>query len=258
MAEEKKKSFMEHFLELRARVLFCVLFLLAATAVALVFGRDVLDFIMLPFNEAALVIGKSDAFRITSIRPVESFNVYLVASLIAGLVLASPFLVYQIWCFVDPGLLEKERKALKPLLWLGAVLFALGALFGHLYVTKLAFLYLMKFNDWIGVHPQWTISAVVNFCGVIFIAFGTAFELPIVILFLTKIGLMTPGKLRRGRRYFVVIACIISALLTPPDPVSMIAMAVPLVLLYEIGIILSKGVYRGEPEEGDAAKNKNV
>lgn len=249
MPQDGRRSFMSHFLELRARLMLCLLGVGAAMVLCLIFGGQILDFLVRPCRQAAAVGATfrgepAKSLNLVAIHPAEAFNTYLYVSLLAGLVLASPFIIYQAWRFLSPGLLDSEKRALKPILFLGFVLFIAGALLAHLYITKLAFLYLLLFSQWIGIEVLWTVTSVVNFSLALLIAFGAVFELPLVILALVKAGIITPAALRKGRRYFILIDCIVSAIVTPPDPMSMIAMAAPLLLLYEFSIVLAGLAYK--------------
>ena len=190
-----------------------------------------------------------DKARITSLGPAEAFGVYLKVSLIAGLVLTSPYVFYQIWSFVAAGLFPRERRFAYTLLPLAVGLFMGGAVFCYFVVFPQVLSFLMWFNQWMNIRPQIRISDWLGFALTLPLVFGLAFQLPLVMLMLDRVGLVHVGTFRSKRRHAILICFVVAMLLTPPDPMSQIMMAVPLVALYELGLVLIR--LRGGPADDE-------
>ncbi len=178
--------------------------------------------------------------------PIEPIMLWLKMSFLLGLILAFPFLLHQVWLFVAPGLLPDERRALIPILALAAFLFPLGAGFAYIvFQPILGFLVNFQISN---IEPMLNANLLINVELKFMMGFGLAFEMPIAVMFLTFMGLLTPQRLREWRPYSIVIIAFLSAMLTPPDPLSMIVMMLPLFALYEISILLSIPVARKQKE----------
>lgn len=169
-----------------------------------------------------------------TLSPAGGFAVAMKVSLGCALVLSFPVLLYLAGDFLLPALTKKERRYFSPALVAGAVLFYAGMALCYFVTMPWALQFFWKFNDVMGIENLWTINEYVKFTTRLLIAFGVVFEMPLVILFLVKIGVVDHGVLRRNRRYAIVIAFVVAAVLTPPDIVTQLIMAVPLVLLYEL------------------------
>jgi sec-independent protein translocase protein TatC len=171
--------------------------------------------------------------------------------------LASPVIVYQFWMFVAPGLYEKERRLIIPIVLLSTVFFFGGALFGYFIVFPVGFKYLMSFaTD--NIRPMPSMREYLGFASTMLLSFGLVFELPILITFLAKLGVVTVAFLKKNRKYAILLNFIIAAILTPsPDAVSQILMVVPLMLLYEISILGAK-IFGKKPTEPDADTGEEV
>jgi sec-independent protein translocase protein TatC len=168
----------------------------------------------------------------------ESFMVYLKVSLVAGLVLSSPWVFYQLWLFVAAGLYPHERKYVYIYLPMSLTLFLVGVVFCFFAVFPLVLDFLLEFSRWMGVTPQIRLSEWVTFAIMLPLMFGLSFQLPLVMLFLEKISIFEANDYREKRRIAILAISIISMVLTPAEPISMIAMMVPLIILYELGIVL--------------------
>ena len=167
--------------------------------------------------------------------------VRLNLSLIGGAILALPIIFYQMWVFIAPGLLGKERSYILRIVGLSVLCFLAGAALAYQVVVPIALRFMIKMAA-PGIDPFFDIRNYIGFVVRLLIAFGVVFELPVLSYFLTKIGLMTPKFLSKNRRYAIVLIFILGALLTPPDVFSQLLMAAPLILLYEISILTSKWV----------------
>lgn len=169
----------------------------------------------------------------------EGFFTYLKVAFLAGILLASPVIFYQFWAFISPGLYSHEKKYIFPFTFFSVMFFVGGSLFGYFVVFPFAFEFFMSFNnDQIRALPS--LKEYLTFSTKLLLAFGAAFELPIFIFFLAKLGIVTVEGLARNRKYFLVGAFIAAAILTPPDVVTQVLMAIPLMLLYELGIIAAR------------------
>jgi len=182
---------------------------------------------------------------------------HLKVSFVVGLMLALPVILHQLWKFISPGLLAKERKYIAPFVVTATLLFLAGAAFCFLFVLPFAMSFLLTYK--IGaLTPMLSVGNYVNFCLKFILAFGAVFELPIVIVFLTRMGVVTPKTLAKNRKYAALLAFVASAVLTPtPDAFNQTLMAVPIIILYEAGILVSRFIVRRKPikEEGEAVPN---
>lgn len=227
--DDKQLTLVEHLSELRRRLVICFLSIFAGSLLCYLVIKRILDFLVKP-------VGK-----LVFIAPQEAFIAYLKLSLIAGIFLALPVILYQIWCFVSTGLKQNEKKYLLFYGPFSFVLFLAGASFAYFLILPLGLRFLLGFAT-SALQPMISISRYVSFVGMLLLVFGVVFELPLVIMFLTKINLVSPKLLREKRKYAILLIFIIAAVLTPPDIVTQILMAGPLILLYEISIFFSKFV----------------
>jgi sec-independent protein translocase protein TatC len=182
----------------------------------------------------------------------EAFFTYLKVSFLAGILLASPVLLYQFWLFVAPGLYKKERHLLGPIIAITSFFFIGGALFGYFVVFPSGFKFLLSFGtDYIRTLPS--MREYLDFSTKLMIAFGLVFEMPVLLTFLARLGVTSVAGLKRNRRYAVVLSFVVAAFLTP-DVVSMLLMAVPLMILYEVAILGARLVTRRKPAEENTEK----
>jgi sec-independent protein translocase protein TatC len=185
--------------------------------------------------------------------PMEPFMMYLKVSLIAGLVFSSPWVFYQIWSFVAAGLYPHEKKYVHFFLPFSLGLFLGGVFFCFFVVLPVILDYLFTFNSWLGITPFIRISEWVSFAVMLPVMFGIGFQLPLVMLFLERIGIFTVADYRSKRRIAILVIAIASMMLTPPDPGSMLMLMFPMIGLYEGGIWLVAALRRRSPFEGKAA-----
>ena len=231
MRQDKKQPLLEHLEELRRRILLSVACVFLAACVFYNFVERILPYLLEPVG------------RVVFIAPTEAFVTHVKIALFGGLFLSSPFVIYQIWKFVSMGLAQNERKYIMLFAPASFLFFISGACFGYLVILPIGMKFLLSFgSDY--MLPMITVSKYITFVGVLTLAFGVVFELPLVILFLTKIGLVTPEFLSRRRRHAIVLIFIVAALLTPPDVVTQVLMAGPLLVLYEISILFSRWAYK--------------
>jgi sec-independent protein translocase protein TatC len=231
-----EQPFVQHLVELRDRLLHS-LYGIGAVLVALLLypgPSKLYDLLALP-----LVQTLPEGSRMIAVGVVSPFLVPIKVSVLAALALSLPWIMYQVWSFVAPGLYKHEKKLVLPLVAASTVLFYTGAAFCYFFVFGQAFPAIQKMAPMsVAVSPD--IEAYLDFVITMFIAFGVAFEVPIVVVILARMGIVTIEQLKAFRTYFVVGAAAVAGLVTPPDPVSMIALLVPMVLLYEFGILAAQ------------------
>ena len=174
------------------------------------------------------------------LKPMGMFLVKLEIVLVGGAILALPVLLFQIWLFVAPGLFNHERRYVSFIILSSTACFVAGALVAYLGVVPLALSFLAGMSEGTGVTPQYDIGFYIGFVLRLLVAFGAVFELPVATFFLAKVGVLTSDLMRRGRRYAIVLSFVLAALLTPPDPISQLLMALPLIVLYEISIWVAR------------------
>lgn len=244
--EEEGMTLLQHLEELRVRLMRCVIAVALGFVACYAFSTQLFDFLMMPM---AGVLHESH-FQYTY--PPEAFFTYIKISIVAGIFVVSPYIFAQIWGFIAPGLYEHERKWFVPLVLVTAILFTAGALFGYFVVFPFGFDFFASFStEEIKFVPK--LSEYTSFCLKLLFAFGFAFELPVFIFFLARLGIVTSVGLRKKRKYAILIAFIISAILTPPDPFTQTLMAGPIIILYESGIWIAAMFGKRKPEpEADA------
>jgi len=231
---EYKMPFLEHLGELRKRIMWSLGAVLVGVAVTLNFTDRLMKFVRRPFDVAA------PGQKLVFLTPTEAFWVYMKVALIAGMVLAMPMILYQIWAFIAPGLYAHEKRYAAPFVIIGSVFFLLGAAFAQLVVIPFAMRFLVSFPG-ADLAPMISINAYVDFILKFTLAFGVVFELPVVITLASRMGLVTPQWLARNRKYAILVNFIIAAVLTPtPDIFNQTLMAGPLIVLYELGIISAR------------------
>jgi sec-independent protein translocase protein TatC len=242
---DKPKTLVEHLGELRQRLIFILLAVAVTSTVAYLYNDQILAFIM--------NTGKIE--KLVFIKPMEAFFVIVKMSIFIGVVGAMPFILYQVWKYVGVALKPHERRYL---IYFGPVsylLFMSGAALAFLGVIPLAVKFLLSFSKQ-NVQPLITLDAYLNFLNALVIAFGLVFQLPLVMFLLSLLGIVTPAMLKKTRKYAIVGIFVFAAVITPTtDAVSMMMLAGPVMVLYEIGVLISKAVWRKrakaelEPEE---------
>lgn len=240
--------FLDHLEELRWRILWSLLALVVGTGIGwwLVQSYDVLGRLKKPIEPFLPPGGK-----LYMTHPTDAFVVTIKLAVLIGLVLAIPVLVWQAWAFFSPALYQKEKRFLIPVLFSGTVLFAAGAALAYLWVLPAAFKILLGFQR-ADLEPIITVDAYISFAAQLVLAFGLSFELPLIIMLLAAMGIVTPAFLSKNRRYWIVLASVVAALVTPtPDVLTMLVMMVPLLLLYEVGILLARVVSRAPAKQPD-------
>ena len=227
-----EQPFVQHLKELRDRLVKSFIAVAVMCAILSIFPGPAQLYDLLA---APLVAQLPEGTRLIATSVISPFLVPLKIMLMAGFLLALPVVLYQAWAFVAPGLYAHEKRLGMPLVLSSTILFFIGVAFCYFFVFGQVFKFIQSFAPKsITAAPD--IEAYLSFVLTMFIAFGLAFEVPIVVIVLARMGLVTIEKLKAFRSYFIVLAFIIAAIVTPPDVVSQLALAIPMVILYEIGI----------------------
>jgi sec-independent protein translocase protein TatC len=242
--DASQETFLSHLIELRTRLVRSLLVFAVACAPALYFSAELYDVLAMP-----LMANLPEGSKMIATGVISPFLIPMKIALMAGFVLSLPFILYQGWAFVAPGLYAHEKRLVLPLVVSSTLLFILGMVFCYFIVFGKVFAFIASFAPKsISVAPD--IEAYFNFVLGMFLAFGLAFEVPVVVVVLVITGLVKVEQLREWRGYVIVAVFVIAAVVTPPDVVSQIALAVPMCILYEVGILVGQFVTRKRKEEG--------
>jgi len=227
-------SFLEHLDELRTRLTVSALALLGGFLVAFAFSGYVFDFIMRPLQDALPPGG-----QLVYTEPAEAFLLYLKIAALAGTVLAAPIVMWQLWLFIAPGLYTNEKRYAIPFVLMSSVFFVSGAAFSHYMVFPFAWRFFASFgSDYVEFMPR--IAPAFSLYAKMALAMGAVFQMPTLVLFLARMGVVTAGFLVRQIKYAILVIFILAAVLTPgPDVVSQLLMAGPMVLLYALSILIA-------------------
>ena len=230
MHEDDKLPLTSHLDELRKRLIRCSVAVIIGFLISYGFKEKLFAILTRPLME---VMDAGDTLIFTGIP--EAFFTFLKVSLLSGILLAIPVIMFEFWMFVAPGLYKNERKIMLPIVIISSFFFVGGALFGYFIVFPYGFQFLLGFATET-LRPFPSMKEYLSFSAKLLLAFGFVFELPIVITFLARIGLVTVDFLKKNRKYAILLFFVGSAILTPPDVVTQVMMSIPLMILYEISI----------------------
>jgi sec-independent protein translocase protein TatC len=242
-----QEGFMSHLVELRNRLIKAVAAVMAVFVVLFLYpgASAIYDFLAQP-----MLASLPQGTRMIATGVITPFMVPVKVTLLAAFILALPYVLYQAWAFVAPGLYRHEQKLALPLIVSSSLLFLAGMAFCYFIVFNTVFAFITSFAPQ-SITPAPDIEAYLSFVITMFIAFGVTFEVPIVVVLLVRMGIMSVEKLRDIRGYVVVAAFVIAAVVTPPDVISQFMLAVPLWILYEVGLLLARNI-RPRPHESGA------
>ncbi len=271
MAKEKttqdKMSFLDHLEDLRWHLIRACLAIVIAASFAflakefifdvLLFGPRRADFwtydILCRISTATGIDGgfcfDEMPFRIQSRTMGGQFSAHIWVAITAGFIISFPYVIHEFWKFVAPAMKDNEKRNAQGFIFISSLLFFIGVLFGYYVLTPLSINFLGKYQVSENVFNDFDLSSYMRLVRISVLASGLIFELPIVMYFLTKVGVVTPQFLRNYRKYALVIVLIISAIITPPDVVSQVIVAIPVLILYEVSIFISRIVYKKEQQK---------
>jgi len=241
-------GFWEHLDELRGALVRSALAVAATSALCLAFAARLQHLLVLPFERAAAQVGPA-AGHLALLTPTEGFLVRIKLALLAGLLLASPVVFWQIWGFVAPGLHARERRLVLPVAGASSLLFVAGSAFGW-WVMGIATAFLLGYGTET-IPNQWSLASYAAFTAQVMLGLGLVFQLPLAILFLVRLGVLGTAGLRRARRLALVVIVVAVALLPMQDPLSLVLMSAPLYLLYELSILAGRVVERRSRRAAD-------
>ena len=252
---QKQGSFVSHLTELRTRIIHSFYFLICFFIISFYFSEEIYRFLVQPYADAVKNDSQERRMIFTALQ--ETFITYLKVSFFAAFFASSPLILIQIWKFVAPGLYDNERKALMPYLIVTPLLFFLGGLLVYYLIMPLAIKFFLSFEttlqgNSLPIQLEAKVNEYLSLIMKLIFAFGISFQLPVILSLLARVGFIDSEYLKKRRKYFVVIIFAVAAILTPPDPVTQIGLAIPLLLLYEVSIwsvkIIEKKIKEKEKE----------
>jgi len=245
----------EHLAELRKRLMIAALSWLVAFLACYSYGEKLFEYISIPVRQS-LPEGSSLVF----INATEPFFTILKVSALAGLVVSFPIIMWQVWSFISPALYGHEKRLAIPFVFFSSLCFGTGTYFGFTFVFPMIFSFLVTYGTNVGgINAMLSMGAYLTLASRLLIAFGLVFELPIVIFFLARLGIVDHKWLAKNRKFALLLAFVMGAVLTPPDIFSQACIAVPFIVLYEVGIIVARlfGKKKVVVEEDDDAESKD-
>ncbi len=243
--ETGKIPFTSHLEELRKRLIVCFVSVGIGFALSYGFKEKLFQILSRPL---IAVMAADDKLIFTGLP--EAFFTYLKVAFLSGIMLSTPIILYEFWMFVAPGLYQKEKRLLLPIVFLSTFFFLGGSLFGYFIVFPFGFKFFLGFASET-IQPLPSMKEYLGFSAKLLLAFGLVFELPLIITFLSKMGLVTVDYLKKNRKYALLLFFAGAAILTPPDVITQIMMALPLMILYEISIIGAKIFSKKKSTEND-------
>lgn len=235
--DDSKAPLLEHLIELRQRLVWAVVALLIAFAVSFYFADEIFGLLVVPLTDA-FPPGEG---KLVYTKLYEAFFVEIKVAMFAAFLLAFPVISNQLWAFVAPGLYANEKRAFLPFLFATPLLFTAGAALAYYIVMPTAFRFFLGFEGEVGGMTQEALPAMGDYLDLVMrfmLAFGVCFQLPVLLLLLNRAGLVTRDQLKGLRRYMVVAAFVLAAILTPPDVVSQFLLGIPLIMLYEVSLAI--------------------
>jgi len=250
MDDQDKIPFTAHLEELRKRLIFCFIAVGIGFVLSYGFKEKLFQILTRPLIS---VMQTGDKLIFTGLP--EAFFTYLKVALLSGIILATPVIFYQFWMFVAPGLYKKEKQHMIPIVFLSTFFFVGGSFFGYFIVFPYGFKFFLGFASEI-IQPLPSMREYLSFASKLLLAFGLVFELPLIITFLARLGMVSVSFLKKNRKYALLLFFAGAAILTPPDVVTQVMMALPLIVLYEISIIGARIFGKKKSEEDDNNDNK--
>ena len=252
--DERAMPLLDHLIELRSRLIYSVVAIFILFFICYYFSPSIYNFLVAPLADVLEQMGGQRRLIFTALH--EAFFTYIKVAFFAALFLSFPFLAIQIWMFIAPGLFQNEKRAFAPFLIATPILFFMGGALVYYFVFPLAWKFFLSFeaSGGAGVLPIQLEAKVDQYLSLVMrliFAFGLCFELPVVMTLLGRVGLVTSKGMKEKRKYAIVITFIVAAILTPPDVISQIGLALPTMLLYEISIYSVRIIERSRENEGE-------
>jgi sec-independent protein translocase protein TatC len=247
--KNNSESFVGHLTELRSRLVKSFIFLIFLFIVSYIFSTEIYRFLVQPYADAVLAKNLERRLIFTALH--EAFLTYLKVSFFAAFFISSPFFLMQLWKFIAPGLYKNEKQTLLPYLVATPILFISGGFIVYYLIMPLAIKFFLSFETIaepgiIAIQLEAKVNEYLSLIMRLIFAFGISFQLPVILSLLARIGFIDSEYLRKRRKYFVVIIFAMAAILTPPDPITQIGLALPLLLLYELSIYTVKFIEKKE------------
>lgn len=238
LTHDKPMSLLDHLSELRTRLIKAVLFFICMVGICFYFSEHIFALLLIPLKQ-----GMGENITVSYFAPHETFFVYMNLSLYCGLIVSVPIILHQIWAFIVPALYFSERRMIKPFLFLAPLMFTVGGLFAYYIILPTALAFFASFqasvhDGTINIIQQIRVQDYAHFALSFILVFGLAFELPVILILLGLFGIITSQSLRDYRKYAILIIASVAAIVTPPDLISMLGLAIPLQLLYEVSIFV--------------------
>ena len=262
--ESKEMGFLDHIEELRWHLIRGILVVITIAGVALLFQDEIFEYIIYAPKKPEFItyrimcaISESTCFSPPDMQLVtrelgEQFFMGMTVSLYLGAIIAFPYLFYEFWSFIKPGLYEKEVKVASRLIGITSMLFLIGVLFGYFIISPFAITYLGNYTVGTETINSPTLASYINYLTMFTLPVGFAFEMPVVVFFLAKIGIVGPNFMKKYRREAILIIFIIAGVITPPDVLSQILVGVPMILLYEVSIGVARRVEKNRNTKNSA------
>lgn len=248
MDDNKKQPFLSHLAELRKRLITSAIAVGIGFGISYVFSERLFRILISP-----LKANMPEGDRLIFTNLPEMFFAYIKTAFITGIFLSAPVIFYQLWLFIAPGLYQREKRFAIPFVLFSSILFVGGALFGYFVVFPFGFRFFLGFaNEYIQALPS--VKQYFSFSIKLLFAFGIVFELPVVVFFLAKMGVVTATLMRKKRKYAILLTFVTAAILTPPDVITQCMMAGPLIVLYELSIIIASIAGREKVTEEETIK----
>jgi len=254
--DDKPMPLIEHLMELRTRLIWSVGAFIIAFAICYYFSTQIYGFLAAPLAEILHKQGMGER-RMIFTALYEAFFTYLKVAFFGATFFSFPIWATQLWLFIAPGLYKSEKNAVTPFLVASPFLFVMGAALAYYFIFPLAWTFFISFEtpggaDTVAIQLEAKVSEYLSLVMHMILAFGVAFQLPVALTLMVKVGILSVEGLRKGRRYAIVGMFVVAAVITPPDIISQIGLAVPLILLYEISILAA--VWMQRKPKGEAAK----
>ncbi len=267
MAEEKEMGFLDHLEELRWRLVKSAAAILVFGILAFIYKDLVFDGIILAPKDNTFVTYRAFCwlgnqlglgsqlcfepfnFTLQNLSMSGQFGTHMMVSAIAGIIVAFPYIFYQLWSFIKPGLRQNERNLAKGIVFYASMLFFLGVLFGYYVLAPMSIQFLGTYQVSAAVQNQISLDSFISTVTSLSLSTGVVFEMPIVIYFLAKLGIISSAFLKKYRKHAFVVVLIIAAIITPPDVLSQLIVTGPLMMLYEAGIIVAKRIEKRRPKD---------